>query len=190
MNEQKSPTEVARRRDRESWIDQQIREAQERGEFDNLPGKGRPLDLTPNPYAQDQELAFKILKDAGYAPEWIELDKAIRRKLEAARARLTRRREWCQARLRELTDEAAGSAGRSKGWAEAERDRVLAGWEQAITAFEEEAEAINKEITELNLKVPSSRFQRPKVDAGREVREFACEVERLTGADGWHPEGT
>ena len=49
MNDQKSPADVARRRDRESWIDQQIREAQERGEFDNLPGKGRPLDLTPNP---------------------------------------------------------------------------------------------------------------------------------------------
>lgn len=28
----------------ESWIDRQIREAQERGEFDNLPGAGRPID--------------------------------------------------------------------------------------------------------------------------------------------------
>jgi len=27
----------------ESWIDKQIREAQERGEFDDLPGKGKPL---------------------------------------------------------------------------------------------------------------------------------------------------
>lgn len=27
----------------ESWIDQQIREATERGEFDNLPGRGKPL---------------------------------------------------------------------------------------------------------------------------------------------------
>lgn len=29
----------------ESWIERQIREAQERGEFDNLPGAGKPLDL-------------------------------------------------------------------------------------------------------------------------------------------------
>jgi hypothetical protein len=28
---------------RESWIDRQIREAEERGEFDDLPGKGKPL---------------------------------------------------------------------------------------------------------------------------------------------------
>lgn len=27
----------------ESWIDRQIREAMERGEFDNLPGAGKPL---------------------------------------------------------------------------------------------------------------------------------------------------
>ncbi|SMC89901.1 DUF1992 domain-containing protein [Lentzea albidocapillata] len=27
----------------ESWIDRQIREAQERGEFDNLPSAGKPL---------------------------------------------------------------------------------------------------------------------------------------------------
>ncbi|HRW17392.1 MAG TPA: DUF1992 domain-containing protein [Dermatophilaceae bacterium] len=29
----------------ESWVDRQIREAAERGEFDNLPGAGKPLDL-------------------------------------------------------------------------------------------------------------------------------------------------
>lgn len=33
----------------ESWIDRQIREAQERGEFDNLPGAGKPLSLDDDP---------------------------------------------------------------------------------------------------------------------------------------------
>lgn len=33
----------------ESWIDRQIREAQERGEFDNLPGAGQPLHLDDDP---------------------------------------------------------------------------------------------------------------------------------------------
>lgn len=28
----------------ESWIDAQIREAQERGDFDNLPGAGKPIE--------------------------------------------------------------------------------------------------------------------------------------------------
>lgn len=30
----------------ESWVERQIREATERGEFDNLPGAGKPLDLS------------------------------------------------------------------------------------------------------------------------------------------------
>ncbi len=33
----------------ESWIDRQIREAMERGAFDNLPGAGKPLALSDDP---------------------------------------------------------------------------------------------------------------------------------------------
>jgi DnaJ homolog subfamily C member 28 len=154
-------------KDWESWIDQQIREAQDRGEFDNLPGKGKPLDLAPNPYAQDQELAFKILKDAGYAPEWIELDKEIRTRLEKARTTLARRWEWHKARLDELE-------GKSGPWAETERERVRAGWRKVVNGFEQEVAAINQEIVGLNLKVPSPRFQRTKVDAARELQRLTA----------------
>jgi len=47
----------------------QIREAQERGEFDDLPGKGQPLDLAGNPYAPGSRVglqvdSFKILKES------------------------------------------------------------------------------------------------------------------------------
>lgn len=149
-------------RDWESWIDRLIGEAQERGDFENLPGAGQPLDLTPYPFAQGQELAFKVLKDAGYAPDWIELDKAIRRKLEKAREVLGRSWTWREARLVEL-------AHKSDKWAEAERQRVLASWRAAISSFEEEVHAINKEIAELNLKVPSPRFQRQMVRSSREI---------------------
>ncbi len=148
--------------DWESWVDRQIREAQERGEFDDLPGKGRPLDLMTNPYAGDRELAFKLLKEAGYAPEWIEQDKAIRSRLARARAALARAWEWREGRLQEL-------AARPGGGAEVERGRVLAGWRQAVAAFTAEVAAINQEIADLNLKVPALRFQRFKVDAAHEV---------------------
>jgi hypothetical protein len=146
----------------ESWIDQQIREAQEQGAFDSLPGKGKPLDLMPNPYARDWELAFKILKDAGYAPEWIEQDKAIRARVERVQSGLARSLEWREARLSEL-------AGRLDSWAKEERVRVLAGWQRAVAVFEQEVEAINKEIADLNLKVPSPRFQRSSIDPAREL---------------------
>jgi DnaJ family protein C protein 28 len=152
-------------RDWEGWIDQQIREAQDRGKFDDLPGKGRPLDLVANPYAKDQQLAFKVLKDAGYAPDWIELDKALRGKLERARTLLVRRLEWREMRLRELADQ-------SGSWSEAERLRVQAHWEQALSAFALDVEAINREIVELNLIVPSPRFQRSSVDVDREIERL------------------
>lgn len=34
----------------ESWIDRQIREAEERGEFDDLPGAGEPIPGLDRPY--------------------------------------------------------------------------------------------------------------------------------------------
>ncbi|WP_188189292.1 J-domain-containing protein [Nonomuraea sp. SYSU D8015] len=39
----------------ESWIDRQIREATERGEFDDLPGAGKPLKWLDRP---DDEMAW------------------------------------------------------------------------------------------------------------------------------------
>ena len=148
--------------DWEKWVDQQIREAQERGEFDNLAGRGKPIDLTPNPYDRGQELSFKILKDAGFAPEWIELDKTIRNKLQRVRAVVLRQWQWRQVRLSELS-------GRSDSWSRAERSRVEASWQDASAAFGLELDEINQLIAELNLKVPSSRFQRSILDAGREL---------------------
>lgn len=51
-----------------------IREAQERGDFDNLPGKGKPIDLsayfdTP----EDVRNAYAMLKNAGMVPAEVEL---------------------------------------------------------------------------------------------------------------------
>ena len=38
---------------RESWIDRVIREAAERGEFDDLPGKGKPLEVLAEQYDEN-----------------------------------------------------------------------------------------------------------------------------------------
>ena len=63
----------------EDAIEKQIREAMERGEFDNLKGKGKPLDLERNPFTPaDWQLAYKIMQDNNVAPEWIEHGKSIR----------------------------------------------------------------------------------------------------------------
>jgi hypothetical protein len=44
-------------------------EAVSRGEFDDLPGAGRPLDLNDDPLVpQELRVAYRILKNAGYLP--------------------------------------------------------------------------------------------------------------------------
>lgn len=62
----------------EDWVDRLIRDAMERGEFDNLPGHGKPLHIDESPHAGGLEVGFGLLKNAGVAPYWIELDKEIR----------------------------------------------------------------------------------------------------------------
>jgi hypothetical protein len=55
-----------------------IREAQERGEFDHLPGKGKPIDL--DEYFQvpeDTRMAQSLLKNAGMTSPEIQLLKEI-----------------------------------------------------------------------------------------------------------------
>ncbi|MBI5842840.1 MAG: DUF1992 domain-containing protein [Chloroflexi bacterium] len=51
-----------------------IREAQERGDFDNLPGKGKPIDLTAYFDTPDEvRNAYAMLKNAGIVPAEVEL---------------------------------------------------------------------------------------------------------------------
>ena len=58
--------------------DEKIKEAIAKGEFDDLPGKGKPLDLdayfgTP----EDLRMGYSVLKSAGIIPEEMELLKQI-----------------------------------------------------------------------------------------------------------------
>ena len=54
-------------------IDEQIRQAMQRGDFDDLPGKGKPLDLSENPYEDPGwRMTYRIFKENGYTLPWIE----------------------------------------------------------------------------------------------------------------------
>ena len=47
----------------ETWVDRQIREAQERGEFDDLPGTGKPLPGAGRPYDENWWLNDKLKRE-------------------------------------------------------------------------------------------------------------------------------
>ena len=59
-------------------VDEMIREAMARGEFDNLPGHGKPQNLDSYFAApEDLRMAWSVLKNAGYLPEEAQLMKDI-----------------------------------------------------------------------------------------------------------------
>lgn len=63
----------------EAIAEQKIREAVERGELADLPGQGRPFDLTSDPLVpEDLRVAYRILKNAGFLPAQLEGQKEIR----------------------------------------------------------------------------------------------------------------
>lgn len=57
----------------ELLAERKIAEAVSRGEFDDLPGAGRPLDLEDDALVpEDLRLAHRILKNAGFAPKEVQ----------------------------------------------------------------------------------------------------------------------
>jgi len=68
-------------------VEEKIREAIDAGEFDNLAGQGKPIDLKPYfDTPEDLRLAYSLLKSSGFVPEEAQLMKEI----DALKATLTR----------------------------------------------------------------------------------------------------
>lgn len=69
----------------ETWVEQQIREAQERGEFENLPGKGKPIEGLHEPPDELWWIRQKLQREnLSYTPPNLALAKQI----EDARERM------------------------------------------------------------------------------------------------------
>lgn len=126
-------------------IERLIGEAIERGEFDDLPGEGRPLPGMGES-AGVWELTAKLLRAQGFSLPWIELSKEIDADLERARAKLAGRWRWY----------GGGNLNR-------------AGWARATQAFAHRLDEINAKIRSYNLIAPLSRFQRTPLDLADEL---------------------
>lgn len=140
----------------QSLVDQRIREGIEQGEFDNLAGKGQPIDLSENPFEEpDWRTAHRLLRNAGFAPAWIEERKDIEAEVEAARIKLIR--AWNGFQNARGTHNEGGATAR---------------WEKALASFRLGATQLNRRIVAWNLKVPAAGFQRKRVDAEREIERI------------------
>ena len=69
----------------ESTAERKIREAMAEGAFDNLTGKGRPLNLEEDPFEDPSlRMAHRLVRNNGFAPPWVEEAKDLERGIYAA----------------------------------------------------------------------------------------------------------
>lgn len=133
-------------------VSEQIEEAMERGEFKNLPGKGKPLKLDTNPFLTPQvRMANRLLKENGFAPRWIELEKEIKQE----KAQLERRLINLKARRERL----AAFIERHPHRQEAVRRSFAYERARGITRYSEKLEDMNRKIQRVNLLMPTRNRQ-------------------------------
>ncbi len=67
----------------ERIAENRIRDAMERGELDDLPGKGRPLVFEDDSFVPpDLRMAYKILKNAGFLPPELQATRDIQNTID------------------------------------------------------------------------------------------------------------
>ncbi|MBA0596765.1 uncharacterized protein LOC105767719 [Gossypium raimondii] len=96
VNDRKLPPELRGQRNKVrsetdiiNVVEQRIWHSMEEGQFENLAGKGKPLNLNTTPHADPAEdTLYRILSKNGCAPEWVELNKEIRNKVSEWRVAL------------------------------------------------------------------------------------------------------
>ncbi|GMY25054.1 dnaJ homolog subfamily C member 28-like [Fagus crenata] len=140
VNDRKLPPELRGQRnavrsetDIINVVEQRIWHSMEEGQFENLPGKGKPLNLSTNPHADPAEdTLYRILSKNGCAPEWVQLNKDIRTQISEWRAVL------------------------KKAWANTcNEDR--SNWIQTTEALKLQLRDINNKVLRYNLMVPFGR---------------------------------
>lgn len=137
------------------FIERRIDEAVKRGEFDHLPNAGQPLDLTENVWlAPEWRLAFKLLRDHGFVPEFVERRKAI---------------EAIHAEMKRLCAEAP--AHPDPRW-------MRFAYREQLRKLETEIEALNRAVQRENEFVRGS-CQLPPPDVEAEMRAFETRLRQV-----------
>lgn len=154
-----------------------IEEALKDGVFANLPGKGRPLELKEHPFVpRAMRVPYKILHDAGFAPDWIqrgkalaELEERLKQVTEEHLAWLARERE-AEARLR-----AQGTADALK-LARTRLELARRAHGQAVAQVRRLLEARNQALDQFNRVVPNILWQKGRWPIQERLERFeaAC----------------
>jgi DnaJ family protein C protein 28 len=146
------------------YVEEIIVRAQERGEFENLPGMGKPLHLEDDSAAGDNAMAYHLLKSNGYAPAEIELSKEIRAERERGEARIAR-----------VIHQGRSLRARRVLPFPSEKRAFNNTVEKFAREYEEALRSLNSRILTLNLTAPA-RMHQPMLEVDQLVKKFreAC----------------
>lgn len=149
----------------EDLVENQIRKAMEKGEFDNLEGAGKPIPLEENPYEPvGMRMVNKILKDNDFAPYWIELGKQIDHEWEKIQRDIENFKKYSTMVLGEKRTKAA-------------IDRFESKKNYFYYEKEMEIEKISKKILDYNLHCPTFRLGRANIIIEEEINKIKQEIE-------------
>ncbi len=148
-------------------VENQIRKAMEKGEFDNLEGAGQPLRFDENPYEPPEvRMINKILKDNDFAPYWIELGKEIDRDWEKLQSDVEYFKRYTSIMLSSKREKMALNRYESKkAYFFSEKRREL--------------EKISKKIINYNLHCPTYRLGRANLLVDDEMYKIIISLETL-----------
>jgi len=154
----------------EDLVEERIRKAREKGGFDNRGGFGKPLQLYENPFEPpEMRMVFKILKDAGYAPYWVELGKDIDGAMEAFREDVERFKRYVEVVL----------DGRVSHRAWQRFEKKKADFYQDVL---KRLEKLNKQIDNYNLHNPMFWLGRHNIDVKTEYAKVVEEIEGVVAS--------
>jgi len=132
------PIRILDKPQRRGAVDQQIDEAIARGEWNNLRGKGKPLDLNAD-LADRKAMRSKLRRDANFTTPWQDVGVEIEMLTRAAERELVRVLEFRR----------TGLASRKADPAKVGRD-----FERGLESVERAIAAVNSAILKHNLLIP------------------------------------
>ncbi len=142
------------------YLEELIQEAEARGEFDNLQGMGKPLNLDETLFNGDKAVAYSLLKSNGFAPPEIELAKEIRLEFETAQTKLAK---LCHQRNSLLT--------RRIPPFDSEKRAFNHTVEKAAGEYDRMLRELNRKILNLNLVTPPA-LHMPVFEVEKLVQQF------------------
>ncbi|MBE2224450.1 MAG: DUF1992 domain-containing protein [Anaerolineae bacterium] len=152
-NESHLEHKMRMRFDWDNLIDDIIEDGRSQGIFDNLKGKGKPLDLNKNPFNQNSEIADSLLKENKMLPAWLAQRNETQIQIESLRQQISRTWRRYDQEYR-FAQDAGIKSGLEIAW-----DDEIKKWEAAILK-------INKLVDSYNLKRPVNNLEmyKPRLD--------------------------